>query len=377
MSTPSDPPIFVSDAVNTVISDPRVLDSLTSSDLTRILLIYTGGTIGMKNTSEHGYLPVPGYLSQTLSKMTRFHQPDDADRDEPEKLFNAVNVQLASVVVRTRRPALVMPPSLYGRRIRYSILEYEPLLDSANMTMADWVKIATDIEINYRLFDAFIILHGTDTMAFTASALSFMLEDLGKTVILTGSQVPLAEVRNDAVDNLLGALTIAGHFVIPEVGLFFGNKLFRGNRTSKIDAVDFNAFDSPNLRPLVTVGINIDVSWPDVLRPTTIAKFRSHKHMNASVATLRFFPGITEATVRAFLSPPIRGVVIETYGSGNAPNNRPDLLAALKEASDRGLVIVNCTQCKRGLVTDIYATGKALLQVGVVPGSDMTPEVSI
>ncbi|KAJ3080213.1 hypothetical protein HK102_003214 [Quaeritorhiza haematococci] len=243
--------------------------------------------------------------------------------------------------------------------------------------MSDWVKIATDIEVNYRLFDAFIILHGTDTMAYTASALSFMLEELGKTVVLTGSQVPLAEVRNDAVDNLLGALTIAAHFVIPEVGLFFGHKLLRGNRSSKINAVDFNAFDSPNLRPLVTVGINIDVSWADVLRPTTIATFRAHKVLNPSVATLRLFPGITDATVRAFLAPPIAGVVLETYGAGNAPNNRPDLLQALKEATERGVVIVNCTQCKRGLVTDLYATGKALLECGVVPGADMTAECAL
>lgn len=121
----------------------------------------------------------------------------------------------------------------------------------------DWVRVADDIQVNYQLFDAFIVLHGTDTMAYTASALSFMLEELGKTVIITGSQVPLSEVRNDAVENLLGALTIAGHFVIPEVALYFGKKLYRGNRTSKISAVDFEAFDSPNLSALVEVGINI------------------------------------------------------------------------------------------------------------------------
>lgn len=159
---------------------------------------------------------------------------------------------------------------------RYSILEYTPLLDSCDITMAgkqkrkkkeggdrvidlsvDWVRVADDIQVNYQLYDAFIVLHGTDTMAYTASALSFMLEELGKTVIITGSQVPLSEVRNDAVENLLGALTIAGHFVIPEVALYFGKKLYRGNRTSKISAVDFEAFDSPNLSALVEVGINI------------------------------------------------------------------------------------------------------------------------
>ncbi|KAJ3164569.1 hypothetical protein HDU88_005216 [Geranomyces variabilis] len=400
--------VFVNDAVNAAYG-AEVADDMVGYDISRVLVLYTGGTIGMKNTPEHGYLPVPGYLSQTLAQMVRFHDPQglsvnanqSPSDDKDAKRFpltNAVNIPLrlpsplnrrasdardahtvinGTPVVRVRRPALITPPSLYGKRIRYSILEYEPLLDSSNMTMIDWVKIATDIEVNYMLFDAFIVLHGTDTMSFTASALSFMLENLGKTVILSGSQVPLAEVRNDAVDNLLGALTIAGHFVIPEVGLFFNNKFYRGNRSSKVDAVDFNAFDSPNLRPLVSVGINIDVSWADVLRPTTIAKFKAHKDMEASVAALRLFPGITEATVRGFLSPPIKGVVLETYGSGNAPNNRPDILLALKEASDRGVVIVNCTQCKRGLVTDLYATGKALLQVGVVPGSDMTPECAL
>nr|KAJ3422761.1 hypothetical protein HK105_006440 [Polyrhizophydium stewartii] len=377
--------------------------------MSRVLVVYTGGTIGMQNTPQHGYLPVKGFISRTLASMLRFHSremdgvsPMDSEavlaaaetNDAHVTLFGHgehvaedvraealrqpdVGVINGTVVRRVRLPALVSPPSLYGKRIKYSILEYDPLLDSSNMTMSDWVKIATDIEVNYRLFDAFIVLHGTDTMAYTASALSFMLEDLGKTVIITGSQVPLAEVRNDAVDNLLGALTIAGHFVIPEVGLFFDNRLFRGNRSSKVNAVDFNAFDSPNLRPLVNVGINIDVSWIDIWRPKRIAQFRTFKAMNPSVAALRMFPGITEATVRAFLSPPIAGVVLETYGAGNAPSNRPELLAALKEACDRGVVIVNCTQCKRGLVSDIYETGRALTNIGIVPGADMTPECAL
>ncbi|EIE76246.1 hypothetical protein RO3G_00950 [Rhizopus delemar RA 99-880] len=242
--------------------------------------------------------------------------------------------------------------------------------------MADWVRVADDIQVNYQLFDAFIVLHGTDTMAYTASALSFMLEELGKTVIITGSQVPLSEVRNDAVENLLGALTIAGHFVIPEVALYFGKKLYRGNRTSKISAVDFEAFDSPNLSALVEVGINIDVKWPLVLRPTNIAKFHVNTTLNPNVGSLRLFPGISNSTIRAFLAPPLQGVVLETFGAGNAPC-RPELLDALKEASDRGVVIVNCTQCRKGLVTDAYATGKQLSVMGVVPGADMTPECAL
>ncbi|XJO76275.1 hypothetical protein BDV3_006823 [Batrachochytrium dendrobatidis] len=408
-------PVFNNDAVNVQV-ESDIVDSMVSADTSRVLLIYTGGTIGMQNSHPHGYRPVKGYLTQTLANMLRFHTQTAEGWAHPHnyghgastpvhsvpRFTNLVNVILedsnvgmstanssttsnpsntrvvnGTPVKQIQLPALISPPSLYGKRINYSILEYEPLLDSSNMTMTDWVKIATNIEVNYRLFDAFIILHGTDTMAYTASALSFMLEDLGKTVIVTGSQVPLAEVRNDAVDNLLGALTIAGHFVIPEVGLFFDNKLFRGNRSSKVNAVDFNAFDSPNLRPLVNVGINIDVSWVDIWRPKRIAEFRTFKAMNPSVATLRLFPGITEATVRAFLSPPIAGVVLETYGSGNAPSNRHELLKAFKEACDRGVVIVNCTQCKRGLVTDIYETGKALTAIGIVPGADMTPECAL
>ncbi|KAG0233471.1 hypothetical protein BGW42_007428 [Actinomortierella wolfii] len=413
----------------------QLMDDMLECEISRVLVIYTGGTIGMKNTQLHGYVPVPNYLADTLSKQSRFHDleslnsvfgrlsrtssatdlqsltdmkpPNDKHLDPsmngfkshklippthatmngtcsgvtlpPNTPVNKICLPCFSHLPRSigKIPSLITPPSLYGKRIRYSILEYDPLLDSCNVTMREWARIASDIEANYELYDAFIVLHGTDTMAYTASALSFMLEDLGKTVIITGSQVPITEVRNDAVENLLGALTIAGHFVIPEVCLYFNNKLLRGNRSSKMDAVDFNAFDSPNMRPLVNVGINIDVNWSEVLRPTSIARCRAHKVMNPNVASLRLFPGITESTIRAFLAPPIQGVVLETYGAGNAPSARQDLIAALKEACDRGVVIVNCTQCKRGLVTDVYQTGKVLYDAGVVPGNDMTPECAL
>ncbi|KAI9322075.1 asparaginase-domain-containing protein [Zopfochytrium polystomum] len=426
--------VYENSVVDQQISATRNQLLVNSSELSKVLILYTGGTIGMKNHDMHGYRPAAGFLSEMLRSMRRFHDVDaipiedyvpngstaTAQQALDSAFVNKVNLPLryrtvestanasatasnsslsegftvsvegrrqpqnepsivvnGTPVIRAKLPAMISPVSLYGKRIKFSVLEYDPLMDSSNMTMDDWVKIATDIEVNYELFDAFLVLHGTDTMSYTASALSFMLEDLGKTVILTGSQVPLAEIRNDAVENLLGALTIAGHFVIPEVSLFFAHKLYRGNRSSKVDAYDFKAFDSPNIRPLVSVGINIDVAWSEVLRPTHIAKFRAEKRLISSVAALRIFPGITEATVRAFLSPPIAGVVLETYGSGNAPNNRPEILAALKEASDRGVIIVNCTQCRKGLVTDLYATGKALLRIGVVPGGDMTTECAL
>ncbi|KAJ1986233.1 hypothetical protein H4R33_003481 [Dimargaris cristalligena] len=401
-------------------------EDMLMPDVSRVLVIYTGGTIGMKNT-DMGYVPVPNYLSQLLSKIDRFHDAthasnsitlsrnssfhslsdtsppessgpsqrgtprlsprgsspgampigDDADLNvEGGDNDSDVDEEPAEESV-TFSPWLITPRSLYGKRIRYRVMEYSPLLDSCNMTMSQWIRIASDIEAHYCSFDAFIILHGTDTMAYTASALSFLLEDLGKTVILTGSQVPISEVRTDAIENLLGALTIAGHFVIPEVCLYFGNTLFRGNRTSKTDAMDFNAFESANMAPLVKVGVNIEVNWADVLRPTAISKFRAHKDMNPNVATLRLFPGITAAAIRAFLSPPIVGVVLETYGAGNAPNTRRDFFKELKAASDRGVVIVNCSQCKKGLVSDLYATSKHLMEAQVVPGRDMTAECAL
>jgi len=229
--------------------------------------------------------------------------------------------------------------------------------------------------LNYS-FDAFVILHGTDTMAYSASALSFLLEDLGKTVILTGAQIPLSQLRNDAVDNLMGALTIAGNYIIPECCLYFNHTLFRGNRVSKISSYDLGAFQSPNFPPLVNVGIDIIVEWNNVIRQTSLRRFRAHKEMSPHVATLRLFPGIATATIRAFLSPPIRGVVLESFGSGNAPQ-RPDLLLALKEACDRGVIIVAISQCMKGTVSDAYEAGQELAAIGVVPGSDMTPECAL
>ena len=232
----------------------------------------------MRHT-EDGYAPQSGYLNDLLHKMPQFHDAEfeklylegtsgeqyNATQPHPPKLGPSLDKEelmrdLKACEARRHMSWLMSPESIYGKRVRYAIQEYFPLLDSSDMTITDWVKIASDIELHYAFFDAFIILHGTDTMAYTASALSFMLSDLGKTVIITGSQVPFAEVRNDAVDNFLGALTIAGHFVIPEVGLYFCNELLRGNRSSKLNALDLDAFDSPNLSPLVKVGVNIGTS---------------------------------------------------------------------------------------------------------------------
>ncbi len=319
------------------------------SERAQVLVMYTGGTIGMQRT-ERGYAPAPGLLGRQLTRMPMFQDP--------------------------ALPRGTMPLSKFGRHVSWRLKEYSPLLDSSNMDMSDWVRLAEEVERFYDAYDAFVILHGTDTMAYSASALSFMLRNLGKPVVMTGSQIPLVETRNDALDNLLGALTIAGHFHIPEVTLYFHHKLMRGNRTRKMDASGLDAFQSTNLPPLAEVGTGIDVAWhrvrrmpraPLIVRPIT----------ERNVASLRIFPGITAEIMQNFLQPPLRGVVLETYGSGNVPDIRPDFLDALRRATDAGIVVVNCTQCPMGAVSPDYVGGKALADAGVVGGADMTPEAAL
>ncbi|EPT04101.1 hypothetical protein FOMPIDRAFT_136339 [Fomitopsis schrenkii] len=348
-----------------------------ATDESRVLILNTGGTINMI-LGHRGYVPEPYFLTESLRTQNRFHDPLE------DSLFShSSSAHLPSLI--TPRSAA---PGGMQKRIRYAVLEgccnspWDPLLDSSNIEITGrtlpyvyWIRIATEIELNYAAFDAFVILHGTDTMAYTASALSFILEDLGKTVIVTGAQIPLSQLRNDAVDNLLGALVLAGHYIIPECCLYFNHTLYRGNRVSKFSSYDLNAFASPNFPPLVNVGIDIIVNWNDVMRQTGLRRF-SPAHAPRFPATLRLFPGITAATVRAFLAPPTQGVVLETYGAGNAPQ-RSDLIGALKDACDRGVVIVSISQCAKGSVSDAYETGRSLLSAGVVSGGDMTPECAL
>ncbi|XP_043118144.1 60 kDa lysophospholipase-like [Puntigrus tetrazona] len=333
---------------------------------TRVLVINTGGTIGMV-LHDGGLSPEPNALIKTLRKLSILH---DEKYAEQTKLYDSY---------KPEDKTLVLPQSKLNKRVVYTFLEYCPLLDSSNMTPDNWSTIGKDIQKYYEQYDGFVILHGTDTMAYTASALSFMCENLGKPVILTGSQVTCFKsiVYNDGRDNLLGALLIAGQFVIPEVCLYFHHKLYRGNRVTKVDSGSFKAFASPNLPPLANAEIDIDINWETVWRASTTAKFTVYTQMNHNVGLLRLFPGITTDTVKAFLKAPIEGVILETYGSGNAPDNRPDLLAEIRKATDRGVIIVNCTQCLRGSVTISYATGQALSNAGVVAGFDMTPEAAL
>ncbi|XP_065144735.1 60 kDa lysophospholipase isoform X6 [Paramisgurnus dabryanus] len=342
----------------------------------RVLVINTGGTIGMMY-HNNVLCPEPNALVKTLRKLPILHDEQYAQQTRLYDYYDPPEITLVLPKPTHAADHLFHGMSKQNKRIVYTVLEYCPLLDSCNMTTDDWACIGKDIEKHYEKYDGFVILHGTDTMAYTASALSFMCENLGKPVILTGSQVPIYEMRNDGRDNLLGALLIAGQFVIPEVCLYFHHKLYRGNRVTKVDAGSFNAFSSPNLPPLANAEVDIKINWDTVWRANTTSKFTVNTQMNRNVGLLRLFPGITAATVRAFLQPPMEGIVLETYGSGNAPDNRADLLEEIRKATERGLIMINCTQCLRGSVTTSYATGKALSDAGLVAGCDMTPESAL
>lgn len=300
----------------------------------RVYIAYTGGTIGMLNAGD-GYVPASGFLEERLRDM-----PELRDPAMPEIVLN----------------------------------EYDPLLDSSNMTPREWLTIARDIFQNYHAFDGFVVLHGTDTMAYTASALPFLLQGLNKPVILTGSQIPLVELRNDARENLITALLLAANYAIPEVCLYFGTKLLRGCRTVKVNAQGFDAFDSPNYPPLGQVGSDIHIRWQLVRKPSTTPLVPPPTALNAIVASVRLFPGISGEFLNNVLKPPLQGLVLEAYGTGNAPNQDHALLDAFSDAATRGVTIVDCTQCLRGTVKlNSYATGAALLEAGVVSGADMTP----
>lgn len=302
----------------------------------KILIINTGGTISSVKTN-HGYEPLPGYVLQELAKIPALSHP-------------------------------TMP--------QYVIKEYHPLLDSSNMTVSHWNRIAADIADEYDHFDGFVIFHGTDTMAYTASALSFMLENLDKAVILTGSQIPLSEIRNDAHDNVITSLWLCAHKPIKEVCIYFNQHLLRGNRAQKVSAQEFNAFDSPNFQHLASIGIDIELNKHLLLTPSP-ASFRLQTIRPHFIANFRLFPGFSTEVLAYILQQPLRGLVLETYGAGNAQNNDPRFLALLMDACQRGVVIINCSQCQHGRVEmSQYATGHTLKQAGLISGHDMTPEAA-
>jgi len=302
----------------------------------RIYVAYVGGTIGMKAT-DNGYAPVPGHLTAQV-------------RDRPE--LHAAEV-----------------PEL-------SIAEYSPLLDSANAGPADWLRIARDLSTHRAHYDGFVVLHGTDTMAYTASALAFLLRGLGKPVVVTGSQIPLGVLRSDGRQNLLTSVLVAARDDVREVCLVFGSSILRGCRSVKASASGFEAFASPNMAPLGMAGVQIefDESRLRVPEPVSLGLPMS---LDAQVGLLRVYPGMPAALLRAAVEPPISGLVIEGYGAGTIPDGDPEWLAALSEAAERGVVIAVVSQCVDGRVDlGAYQTSAPLVEAGAVGALDMTTEAA-
>ncbi|KAJ4424561.1 hypothetical protein N0V82_000691 [Gnomoniopsis sp. IMI 355080] len=335
----------------------------------RVLIIMTGGTICMQPSAD-GLVPMTGFLENAMAPRPSFN-----DASDPVPLHAYKNGEKHIL------NSLRTPPTAYSRHVRYTILEFSPLLDSSSISSVGWTEIALTVKENYHLFDGFVVLHGTDSLAYSASALSFMMSDLGKPVILTGSQASIFALQSDAVDNLLGSLIVAGTFQIPEVCLFFHHTLFRGNRTTKVSASAFEAFDSPNCQPLAKVtSLGVDVNWTLVRRPTRIAEFHVTKYIDtAHVACLRIFPGIKPEMIDSVLHVPgLKGLILETFGMGNAPGGVDgSLTKVIKEAVERGILIVNVSQCTNGFVSPLYAPGTALGRAGVVFGHDLTTEAAL
>lgn len=335
----------------------------------KVLVIYTGGTLGMRKT-VHGYEPAPGYLFDQLACNPRFHDGSSSAA--------GATLPVARPHGTEQSPCLTLPASDLRTCVTYTVLEYETLLDSSSIRFEHWLMMARTIERNYTAYDGFVVIHGTDSMAYSSSMLSFLLEHLGKSVIFTGSQIPISQLRNDAQENLLGALLLAGSYVIPEVALFFHHSLRRGNRCTKVDAVGFDAFASPNCLPLATVGVAVEVHWSRIHRPTGRRKLHVEGRLaETDVASLHVFPGIKPSTLTALLSSAtLQGLVLQTFGAGNVPADR-GLHDALRRGSERGIVVCNITQCLRGGVAPLYAAGAVLREVGVEPGHDMTAECAL
>ena len=309
---------------------------------TKILLIYTGGTIGMQKDFETGALKAFNF-SKLLQRV-------------PE-------LKLLDCAIET--------------------ISFENPIDSSNISPKSWVAIAEVIEQNYTAFDGFVVLHGSDTMSYSASALSFMLENLGKPVIFTGSQLPIGDLRTDAKENLITAIQIAslqenGKPVITEVGLYFEYKLYRGNRTTKISAEHFNAFTSPNYPFLIESGVHLKVNKDLLLPLDENQPLRVHKVFDTQMVILKMFPGINQKVLETLVHiPDLKGIVLETYGSGNAPTEEW-FIELLQKAIISGIHIVNVTQCSGGSVNmGKYETSSELKKIGVISGKDCTTEAAI
>lgn len=302
----------------------------------RVLIVYCGGTIGMLPSAD-GYVPMPGFAGRLHA-----HWDDGAE---------------------------ALPD--------YDLIELEHLIDSANLVPADWARIAGVVVEQWHNYDGFVLLHGTDTMAYTASALSFLLRGCDKPVILTGSQIPLAQPRTDALDNLATSLILAASGRVHEVCIYFRGRLLRGNRARKVRSTGFDAFDSPNAPWLGEVGIDLHLR-DDLLLPKGEPDFRIPTFDASRVAVLNVYPGMPASLLDAVLaSPGLQGLVLATYGVGNPPDADKALMDSLQRALQAGISVLNISQCYQGQVSQgAYATGAALNRIGVIPGNDLTPEAA-
>ena len=306
-----------------------------------ILVIYTGGTIGMIKDEQTGALMPFNF----------------------EHLYKHI-------------------PVLKRYPFQIDFYSFEPLIDSSDMSPTFWIRLAHVIEEKYEMYDGFVVLHGTDTMAYTASMLSFMLENLNKPVILTGSQLPMGMLRTDGRENFITSIEIAAAQkddtpVVPEVCVYFENHLFRGNRTTKFNSQNFNAFLSGNYPPLAEVGIDVKYNYNSIVKPN-FKKLKVSSNLDDNITILKLYPGITSQAVESVLNiNNLRAVILESFGSGNAPS-ASWFINELKEAVDRGIIIYNVTQCKEGGVDpEKYQAGLQLIKIGVISGRDITTEAAI
>ncbi len=305
-------------------------------------MIYTGGTIGMHKDLKTGTL-VPFDFSNLINQI-------------PE-------LQLIDKQIET--------------------ISFKDPIDSSNIRPQHWIKLVEIIEKHYDYYDGFVILHGSDTMAYTASALSFMLENLGKPVILTGSQLPIGDLRTDAKENIITSIQIAGSYegdlpIVPEVGIYFEFKLLRGNRTIKASSEHFNAFDSPNYLPLAQSGVNLKFFKERIL-PVPDGIFNAHKQLSEEIMVLKVHPGITKTHLSYIINiPGLKALILETYGSGNALTE-PWFIDLLKQATqEKGIHLINITQCQYGSIApEKYETGRQLMSIGTFNGKDLTTEAAL
>ncbi|XP_045454207.1 L-asparaginase-like [Melitaea cinxia] len=332
----------------------------------RILVLYTGGTLGMLKNEKGVLVPQKDIENRVIRKLPQLHD------------YEYWQQHLAKT---DKSDYLVLPDGkdTDGKdlKILYKIYEYDELKDASNFSIDDWLKMGRDIKRFYHDYDGFVILHGTDTTAYGASMLSFMLEVVGKTIVLTGAQVPIFQPRSDGNNNFLCALLIAATLHIPEVTVFFGSKLFRGNRVKKVSNTRIYAFDSPNYPPLLEAKSTLILDPKMLFHPPGSVPDECvlHDKLSKKVYVLKVGPNISPEIIKAVFQG-MEGIVLETYGNGNMPIKRKEIYDEIEKAVKNNILIVNVTQCINGNVQEkaIYETGLLLVECGVVPAFDMTAE---